>query len=94
MTADQDGNDGAEPPVTFTDIARLAIYYGYAPHGVTRQGVRKRADTDPAWPVPPDQWVKIGNAWAMPWEPIRQYLEKYPFTGRLLQPKKPRTEEQ
>lgn len=67
--------------VTFTDIARLAVELGYA-ESLTRQGVRKMAETDPAWPVPPDQWMKIGNAWVMPWAPVKQYLADRTFQGR------------
>lgn len=67
--------------VTFTDIARLAVKLGYA-ESLTRQGVRHLADTDPKWPVPPDQWMKLGNAWVMPWEPIKRYLSEHSFSGR------------
>lgn len=75
--------------VTFTDIARLAVELGFTDH-LTRQGVRKMAEDDPAWPVPKDQWLKIGNAWAMPWPPIRKYLAERKWTGRG--PSKPATE--
>ena len=67
--------------VTFTDIARLAVELGYA-ESLTRQGVRKMADTDPEWPVPAEQWLRVGNAWAMPWAPIKAYLAERQFRGR------------
>lgn len=80
MAADRE--EGVEPQmVTFTDIARLAVKLGYA-ESLTRQGVRKMADTDPEWPVPQEQWLKVGNAWAMPWAPIKEYLQGKTFTGR------------
>jgi hypothetical protein len=76
-------NEGRSEPqmVTFTDIARLAVEHGFTDH-LTRQGVRKMADTDPAWPVPEEQWMKIGNAWAMPWAPVKKYLAERTWTGR------------
>jgi hypothetical protein len=67
--------------VTFTDIARLAVELGYAT-SLTRQGVRHLADTDPAWPVPREQWMKVGNAWVMPWAPVKRYLAEHSFHGR------------
>jgi len=52
--------------VTFVEIGRRV--------GLSRQRVRKIADTDPEWPVPRSQWVKVGPAWAVPWEPIEQFF--------------------
>ncbi len=80
MPSDEKGEN--EPTmVTFTDIARLAVRLGYA-ESLTRQGVRHLADTDPKWPVPQEEWIKLGNAWVMPWPPIKQYLSEHEFTGR------------
>lgn len=67
--------------VTFTDIARLAVELGLR-ESLTRQGARFLADTDPEWPVPREEWIRIGNAWAMPWEPIRRYLAERTTAGR------------
>lgn len=68
--------------VTFTEIARRVSAEIYVSRPITRQGVRYIADTDPDWPVPSDQWMKIGNAWAMPWEPIKQFFEQRASRGR------------
>ena len=68
--------------VTFTQIARLVTERGYAPRGLTRQGARHIAEIDPDWPVPPEQWMKIGNAWAMPWPPIEKFFRRRERRGR------------
>ncbi|NDZ63587.1 hypothetical protein [Streptomyces cyaneofuscatus] len=68
--------------MTFTEIARRVTDRGYVPRPITRQGVRHIADTDPAWPVPPDQWIKIGNAWVMPWAPIEVFFRDRTTRGR------------
>lgn len=67
--------------VCFTDIARLAVELGYTPH-LTRSGVRRMADRDPAWPVPRDQWMRFGRTWILPWAPIKEYLRTREWKGR------------
>ena len=52
--------------VTFVEIGRRV--------GLSRQRVRRIADTDPDWPVPKEQWVKVGPSWAVPWEPVAEYF--------------------
>ncbi|WP_354596098.1 hypothetical protein R1Y80_00850 [Streptomyces sp. JL1001] len=81
MPANDDGG-GIPELVTFTEIARRVTDRGYVPRPITRQGVRHIADNDPEWPVPPDQWIKIGNAWAMPWEPIESFFRDRTTRGR------------
>lgn len=68
--------------VTFTEIAKRVTQRNLVPRPITRQGVRHIAETDPAWPVPPEQWMKIGNAWAMPWDPIEEFFQKRQGRGR------------
>lgn len=68
--------------VTFTEIAQRVNDRNLSPRPITRQGVRHIADTDPAWPVPRDRWLKIGNAWAMPWEPIEAFFQERQSRGR------------
>lgn len=83
----------AEPQwVTFTQIARLVSERGYIERPITRQGVRHIADTDPAWPVPRTEWMRIGNAWAMPWPPIKEFFRERGRRGRG--PAKPAAKEQ
>lgn len=80
MTADR--NPTPTELVTFTDIARRVSELELTPRPISRQGVRYIAEHDPNWPVPRDQWVKIGNAWALPWEPIRVFFEQRTKRGR------------
>jgi hypothetical protein len=68
--------------VTFTEIAKRVTQRNLVPRPITRQGVRHIAETDPAWPVPPDKWMKIGNAWAMPWGPIEEFFQNREGRGR------------
>lgn len=68
--------------VTFTEIAKRVTERHLVSRPITRQGVRHIADTDPAWPVPADQWMKIGNAWAMPWGPIEEFFKQRNVRGR------------
>lgn len=73
-----EGKGGIPEMVTFTEIARRLREREIVSRAITRQGVRHIADTDPAWPVPREQWQKIGNAWALPWEPIEQFFRARP----------------
>jgi hypothetical protein len=68
--------------VTFTEIARRLNAGDFLPRPITRQGVRHIAETDPGWPVPRDRWLKIGNAWAMPWGPIETFFRERTTRGR------------
>lgn len=68
--------------VTFTEIARRVTEQKLVPRSITRQGVRHIADTDPAWPVPQSEWLKIGTAWAMPWEPVEKFFRARTTRGR------------
>lgn len=68
--------------VTFTEIAKRLVDRGIVEKKITRQGVRHIAETDPAWPIPPDQWLKIGNAWAMDWGPIEKFFRDRDTKGR------------
>jgi hypothetical protein len=77
-----DNGGGIPELVTFTEIARRVTDRGYVARPITRQGVRHIADNDPAWPVPPEQWIRIGNAWAMPWEPIEAFFRDRTTRGR------------
>lgn len=76
--------EGGQVPelVTFTEIAKRVTARGLVSRPITRQGVRHIADTDPAWPIPADQWLKIGNAWAMPWKPVEEFFSNRHVRGR------------
>ncbi|BCK74038.1 hypothetical protein Srufu_079910 (plasmid) [Streptomyces libani subsp. rufus] len=80
----KESNERREVPemVTFTEIAKRVTDRNLVSRPITRQGVRHIAETDPAWPVPADRWMKIGNAWAMPWEPIKEFFEQRESRGR------------
>lgn len=43
------------PMVGFTEIAKRLSARGIVEKPITRQGVRHIAETDPAWPIPPEQ---------------------------------------
>lgn len=62
--------------VTFTQIANRLNERGLVSRPITRQGVRYIADHDPDWPVPQDEWMKLGSAWVMPWEPIEKFFRE------------------
>ena len=68
--------------VTFTQIARRLRERGIVEKAITRQGVRHIAETDPDWPIPADQWLKIGNAWAMDWVPVEEFFRNRDTKGR------------
>lgn len=79
---DADEGGGIPEMVTFTEIARRLNAGDYLPRPITRQGVRHIADTDPSWPVPQDKWMRIGNAWALPWKPIEEFFRARETRGR------------
>jgi len=87
---DADEGGGIPEMVTFTEIAKRLNAGGYLPRPITRQGVRHIAETDPAWPVPRDRWMRIGNAWALPWSPVEEFFRARETRGRG--PNRPRSE--
>lgn len=80
--ADDDERGGAPDFVTFTQIAARLTERGIIEGSITRQGVRYIADTDPEWPVPSEQWLKIGNSWAMPWAPVEKFFRERKVRSR------------
>jgi hypothetical protein len=68
--------------VTFTQIAQRLKERGIVDKAITRQGVRHIAEHDPEWPIPPEQWLRIGNAWAMDWAPIEEFFLSRETKGR------------
>jgi hypothetical protein len=89
-TADEKG--GIPDMVTFTEIAKRVTARELVTRPITRQGVRHIADTDPGWPIPREQWQKIGSAWAMPWGPIETFFRERTTRGRGpdTQPRRPK----
>ena len=81
MPAADEGR-GIPEMVTFTEIAKRVTERGLVRRPITRQGVRHIADTDPCWPVPRERWLRIGNAWAMPWEPVEEFFRERTTRGR------------
>lgn len=79
---DADGRSGTPDMVTFTEIARRLNAREIVSRPITRQGVRHIAETDPAWPVPRERWLRIGNAWAMDWKPIEEFFRSRTTRGR------------
>lgn len=80
MTAD--GGRYIPDMVTFTEIAKRLHERGIVEKKITRQGVRHIAETDPGWPIPPEQWLRIGNAFAMDWAPIEEFFRSRETKGR------------
>jgi hypothetical protein len=87
MTAD--GGRYIPDMVTFTEIAKRLHDRGIVEKQITRQGVRHIAETDPEWPIPPERWLKIGNAFAMDWAPVEEFFRSRETKGRGKD-KKPR----
>lgn len=81
MAADNERREIPEM-VTFTEIARRVTAQSLVPRPITRQGVRHIAETDPSWPIPRESWMRVGNAWAMPWDPIEEFFKKRTVRGR------------
>jgi hypothetical protein len=72
------------PMVTFRTGAELLVELGIVPN-MTREGVRKIANTDPAWPFGPDRehrYKKIANAQAMDTEPFLAFFRARKVKGR------------
>jgi hypothetical protein len=52
--------------VTLAEIGRRV--------GLSKERVSQLSKTDPAWPVPRDQWKKLGPYWQLPWPPVEAYF--------------------
>lgn len=59
--------------VTLAEIARRVVDLGYA-ETMSKERVSQLSKTDPDWPVPRDQWKKLGPYWQIPWPPIEEYF--------------------
>lgn len=68
--------------VNFSEIARRVSDRGLVSRPITRQGVMYIANTDPNWPIPREQWQKIGNALAVPWVPVERFFTERTTRGR------------
>lgn len=53
--------------VTLAEIARRV--------DLSKQRVQQLAHRDPDFPVPKDEWQKIGRYYFLPWEPVKAYFE-------------------
>lgn len=81
MSAENEGG-GIPELVTFPEIARRLNAANILPRAITRAGVRHIADTDPAWPVPREAWIKAGRLWLVPWAPVEEFFRNRPHRGR------------
>lgn len=84
MPEGQDEEVEIPPMVTFTSGAELLVRLGIVSN-MTREGVRKIAKTDPAWPFGPDRdhrYKKIANAQAMDTEPFLEFFRERKVRGR------------
>lgn len=82
--ADSQDKEDIPPMVTFTSGAQLLVRLGVVPN-MTREGVRKIANTDPQWPFGPDrehQYKKIANAQAMDTAPFLAFFRARRVRGR------------
>jgi hypothetical protein len=91
----QDEEVEIPPVVTFTSGAALLVALKIVPN-MTREGVRKVANTDPAWPFGPDRahkYKRIANAQAMDTEPFLAFFRAREVKGRGpdQQARKPRS---
>lgn len=57
------------PPemVTLAEIARRV--------DLSKQRVQQLAHRDPDFPVPKEEWQKVGRYYFLPWEPVKAYFE-------------------
>jgi hypothetical protein len=70
----QDGDvpkktEEGRPPemVTLAEIARRV--------DLSKQRVQQLAHRDPDFPVPKEEWEKVGRYYFLPWEPVKAYFE-------------------
>lgn len=61
--------------VTLAEIARRVVELGYA-KTMSKERVSQLSKTDPNWPIPREQWKKLGPYWQIPWPPIEDYFRK------------------
>lgn len=59
--------------VTLAEIARRVVELGYA-KSMSKERVSQLSKTDPDWPVPREQWMKLGPYWQIPWPPVEEYF--------------------
>jgi predicted GIY-YIG superfamily endonuclease len=59
--------------ITPSDVARRVVELGIR-KSLSRSRVMQLAETDPAWPVPRDQWRSLANMWLFPWPPVEEYF--------------------
>lgn len=84
MPDGQDEEVEIPPMVTFTSGAELLVKLKIVPN-MSREGVRKIANTDPTWPFGPGrehQYKKIANAQAMDTEPFLTFFRARKTRGR------------
>ena len=57
------------PPemVTLAEIARRVH--------LSKQRVQQLAHKDPDFPIPKEQWQKVGRYYFLPWEPVKAYFD-------------------
>lgn len=53
--------------VTLAEIARRV--------DLSKQRVQQLAHKDPDFPIPKEQWQKVGRYYFLPWEPVKAYFE-------------------
>jgi hypothetical protein len=53
--------------VTLAEIARRV--------DLSKQRVQQLAHRDPDFPVPKEEWEKVGRYYFLPWEPVKAYFE-------------------
>ncbi|WP_185893493.1 MarR family transcriptional regulator [Streptomyces sp. WAC08241] len=53
--------------VTLAEIARRVE--------LSKQRVQQLAHRDPDFPIPKEQWQKVGRYYFLPWEPVKAYFE-------------------
>ena len=67
-TPDETSEERREPEmVTLAEIARRVE--------LSKQRVQQLAHKDPDFPVPKDEWQKVGRYYFLPWEPVKAYFE-------------------
>jgi hypothetical protein len=59
--------------VTLAEIARRVVELGYA-RTMSKERVSQLSKTDPRWPVPREDWKKLGPYFQIPWPPIEEYF--------------------